>query len=74
MQKIANLADMRQFDPIVRELIEALNEPALLVERQIVQLANAAARDLLGNVEGSDVRLAIRQPQALEYVLKGDPG
>ncbi|HEY7973278.1 MAG TPA: ATP-binding protein [Xanthobacteraceae bacterium] len=74
MQKIANLPDMRQFDPIARELLEALNEPALLVERRIVQLANEAARDLLGNIEGSDVRLAIRQPQALEYVLKGDPG
>jgi two-component system phosphate regulon sensor histidine kinase PhoR len=66
---------MRQFDPIARDLIEALNEPALLVEGQIVQLANAPARTLLGaTIEGSNVRLAIRQPQALDYVLKGEPG
>jgi len=74
MQKTANLPQMRQFDPIARELLEALNEPALLVERQIVQLANHAARELLGDIEGSDVRLAIRQPQALDHALKGEAG
>jgi two-component system phosphate regulon sensor histidine kinase PhoR len=74
MQKAASLTEMRQFDPIARELLEALNEPALLVERKVVQLANEPARDLLGNIEGSDVRLALRQPQALEYALKGEAG
>ena len=74
MQKPANLAEMRPFDPIARELLEALNEPALLLEGEIVQLTNEPARELLGNVEGSDVRLAIRQPQALDYALKGAAG
>jgi two-component system phosphate regulon sensor histidine kinase PhoR len=74
MQKIANLPEMRPMDPIARELLEALNEPALLVERGIVQLANEPARNLLGDIEGSDVRLAIRQPQALDYALKGEAG
>jgi two-component system, OmpR family, phosphate regulon sensor histidine kinase PhoR len=74
MQKIANLPEMRPFDPIARELLEALTEPALLVEHQIVQLANEPARELLGDIEGSDVRLAIRQPQALDYALKGEAG
>ena len=74
MQKSASLPQMRPLDPIARELLEALDQPALLVERQIVQLANGPARELLGDVEGSDVRLAIRHPQALEYVLKGDTG
>ena len=75
MQKSASLPQMRQLDPIARELLEALNEPALLVDGQVVQIANQAARTLLGEtIEGSDVRLAIRHPQALDYVLKGDPG
>jgi two-component system phosphate regulon sensor histidine kinase PhoR len=75
MQKSASLPQMRQLDPIARELLEALGEPALLVEAQVVQLANEAARSVLGStIEGSDVRLAIRHPQALDYVLQGDPG
>jgi two-component system phosphate regulon sensor histidine kinase PhoR len=74
MQKHANLTEMPQLDPIARELLEALNEPALLVEREIVQLANEPARELLGDIEGSDVRLALRQPQALDHALKGEAG
>jgi two-component system phosphate regulon sensor histidine kinase PhoR len=75
MQNSAIQPQMRPFDPIARQLLEALAEPALLVGHNIVQMANAAARVLLGKaIEGSDVRLAIRHPEALEYVLKGDPG
>jgi two-component system phosphate regulon sensor histidine kinase PhoR len=75
MEKSASLPGMRQPDPIARELLEALNEPALLVEQGIVQLGNEPARALLGNtIEGSDVRLAIRHPQALEHVLNGNTG
>jgi two-component system phosphate regulon sensor histidine kinase PhoR len=56
--------------PGVRALIDALDEPALVVEDGVVALANAPARSLLGNrVEGRDVRLAIRHPQALEQIL-----
>ena len=53
-----------------RAIIDALDEPALIVSGSIVQVANAHARKLLGDgVEGRDVRLAIRQPQALERIF-----
>ncbi len=66
---------MRQYGEGVRSLIEALEEPALIVERAIVVLANAPARALLGSrTEGRDVRFAIRHPQALEHILGGRSG
>lgn len=53
-----------------RALVDALDEPALVVEGSIVRLANAPARRLLGAlIEGRDVRLSIRHPQALELIL-----
>lgn len=58
-----------------RSFIEALDEPALILEGSIVAGANRAAQQLLGNqVEGRDVRLAIRHPQALDHILPGLPG
>ena len=55
--------------------LEALDEPAMLVEDGIVRFANDAARQLLGTIiEGGDVRLAIRHPQALAHILPGIPG
>lgn len=58
-----------------RVLIDALDEPAFVVERQVVTVANSAAKDLVGKaIEGSDVRLAIRHPQALEFVLAEKSG
>jgi two-component system phosphate regulon sensor histidine kinase PhoR len=66
---------MPAFDSSTRALIEALDAPALIVERQVVRLANAAARSLLGAaIEGSDIRIAIRHPQALQFILAGEPG
>jgi len=66
---------MRDYGPRVRALIDALEEPALIVERGTVALANAPARDLLGGrIEGRDVRLAIRHPQALDHVLGNRSG
>jgi two-component system phosphate regulon sensor histidine kinase PhoR len=53
-----------------RALIDALEDPTLIVRGHIVAFANAAARRLLGaGVEGRDVRLAIRHPQALDQIL-----
>src|SRR3954452_8304743 len=53
-----------------RALLNALDEPALLVQGSAVILANAAARSLFGpRVESHDVRLAIRHPQALEQII-----
>jgi two-component system phosphate regulon sensor histidine kinase PhoR len=56
--------------PSVQSLVDSIEEPVLLVERGMVKLANEPARNLLGNrIEGRDVRLAIRHPQALEHIL-----
>ena len=57
-----------------RSLIDALDEPALIVAQERTIMANRAARDLLGkSIEGSDIRLAIRHPEALELLLSGKP-
>src|SRR4051812_26155635 len=61
---------MAEFGIDMRALVDALDEPALVVERGTVRLANARARDLLGRgIEGRDVRLAIRHPEALQRIL-----
>lgn len=53
-------------------LVGALPEPALVIAGGAVVASNAAARALFGDwIEGSDVRLAIRQPEALER-LRGE--
>ena len=53
--------------PSIPSLIDAVDEPVLLVREGRVMLANAAAREMLGaHIEGSDVRLAIRHPAAAE--------
>ena len=58
-----------------RALVDALDEPALVVEWSIVRVANAQARMLLGpRIEGRDVRLSIRHPQALELILAHGSG
>jgi two-component system phosphate regulon sensor histidine kinase PhoR len=61
-------------DASARSLVDALEEPALVVRGHTVVFANPPARALLGDrVEGRDVRLAIRHPQALEHILGGRP-
>jgi len=66
---------MAQLDQATRALLEALDDPALVVERQIVRMANVPARALLGEgIEGRDIRLAIRHPQALAFALAAQPG
>ncbi len=63
---------MRGNGPSVRSLVEAIEEPALIVEGGILLVANEAARLLLGrSIEDRDVRLAIRHPQALEHLHSG---
>ena len=58
-----------------RALVDALDEPALVVQGNIVRLANPPARQLLGaTIESRDVRLAIRHPQALELILAHSSG
>src|SRR5918997_233158 len=59
----------------IRPFLEALEEPAMVLDGGVIRLANDAARRLLGPaIEGNDVRLAIRHPQALEHILPGEPG
>ena len=58
-----------------RALLDAIEEPSLLVGEQRVAAANRSAHDLLGaRIEGSDIRFAIRHPEALEHILAGKPG
>jgi two-component system, OmpR family, phosphate regulon sensor histidine kinase PhoR len=57
----------------LESLIEAVSEPLLLVEDNRVQLANAAARTLLGSyIIGEDVRVAIRHPAAADRLSRPD--
>lgn len=47
--------------------IDALHDPVLIVDQERVTAANAAARALLGDhIEGADIRLALRNPAALD--------
>ena len=66
---------MPPWDPSERAIVDALDEPALVVQGRIVRIANAPAQRLLGaGIEGRDVRLAIRHPQALERILARGSG
>lgn len=61
--------------PLVIALLDALEEPALLVTGERTVAANQAARRLLGpGLIGQDIRFAIRQPQALDAILTGRAG
>ena len=66
---------MPTLPPIARSLLDAIAEPALLLDGHRVLALNPAARALLGeSAEGKDVRLAIRHPEALELILAGATG
>ena len=55
---------------LARSLIGVLDEPALIIEESRTIAANGAARTLLGrHIEGTDVRFAIRHPEALRTIL-----
>lgn len=56
-------------------LLEQLQSPALVVSRGQVSFANAAARSLLGaHISGQDVRIAIRDPEAVRVILSETGG
>ena len=58
----------------LRNLLEAIDEPALIVRGGTVRMANRSAHALLGErIEGQDVRLAMRHPAAVERLLKPVP-
>jgi two-component system phosphate regulon sensor histidine kinase PhoR len=51
-------------------LLEPIPTPILLLEAARIVFANAAARELLGgHIVGEDVRIAIRDPQALAAIV-----
>jgi two-component system phosphate regulon sensor histidine kinase PhoR len=61
-------------DPI-QHLMDALDEPLLVIEATHVTHANRAARDLLGDhVAGGDVRLVLRHPDAIALFAGKEEG
>ena len=63
---------MASTDPIPHAILDAIDEPALLVRGDVVEAANAAAETLLGrHITGKDIRFAIRHPIALNTILSG---
>ena len=59
----------------VQLILDSLDEPTIVVRGKRIELANAAARAFLGErIEGRDVRLAIRHPQALDLILTHHSG
>jgi two-component system phosphate regulon sensor histidine kinase PhoR len=61
-------------DPLLlaAAILDAIDEPALIVRDQRTLAANRAARSLLGDaVVGRDLRFAIRHPLALDLILSG---
>lgn len=60
---------------LAREIVDALDEAAMVLQGDIVRIANVPARRLLGSgIEGHNVRLAIRHPRVLDRVLAGRAG
>ncbi len=56
-------------------ILEHLQTPALLVDKGQVRFANKAAEALLGaHISGQDVRIAIRDPDAVELILGDTEG
>ena len=56
-------------------LLDAIEEPALVVEHERVAAANLPARRLLGErIVGRDVRFVLRHPDALDIILPGRGG
>lgn len=54
----------------IAQIIDQFDDPVIVLEGSRILEANPAARDLLGEaIVGRDVRLAIRQPQALAAIL-----
>jgi len=57
-------------DALTLAVLDAIEDPALIVERGAVTAANQAAKQLLGGqIVDRDLRIAIRHPRALDTVL-----
>ena len=63
---------MAEMSALASAILDAIEEPALIVRAQRTLAANRAARALLGNaISGRDLRFAIRHPLALDMILLG---
>ena len=63
---------MPTVDAISQAILDAIDEPALIVGSGKVKGANQAAQSLLGvAIQGRDLRFAIRHPLALDTILAG---
>lgn len=61
-----------QDSDLATAILDAIDEPALIVRRGIVEAANHAALALLGRqAVGRDLRFAIRHPLALDTIMSG---
>ncbi|MDB5693588.1 MAG: two-component system phosphate regulon sensor histidine kinase PhoR [Alphaproteobacteria bacterium] len=59
---------------MIEDILDALPEPALVVAGGRVRTSNEPARNILGpDIDGQDVRLAIRHPAAVERLLTANP-
>jgi two-component system phosphate regulon sensor histidine kinase PhoR len=61
-------------DAMRETVTSAIADPILIVRDGRVQHANAAARHLLGNIVGKEVRSAIDHPGARDRIAARDPG
>ena len=63
---------MQEYEAFAAAILDALDDPALIVRRGQVEAANMAAQALLGRqIIGRDLRFAIRHPLALDTILSG---
>ena len=63
---------MADISALASAILDAIEEPALIVRAQRTLAANRAARALLGDaIIGRDLRFAIRHPLALDMILLG---
>ena len=59
----------------IEAFLGVLDEPAMVLRRDTILNANAAAKALFGSgIERQDIRLAIRNPKALSHILPGEEG
>ena len=59
-------------DPFSAAILNAIDEPALIVRSGQIEAANQAAQTLLGHqIAGRDLRFAIRHPLALDTIQAG---
>ncbi len=59
--------------PVQQRIIEAFDDPVLILDDARISAANAAMRALLGDaIVGRDLRVAIRHPEAIRAIIAGD--